>query len=424
MKDLFPWKFPLSEEEENALWENAIIIFDTSILLDFYRTSLSAAKEILEKLQIIQERFWIPNQVAKEFLDRYRGVVNTEKTTFKTALKNIDNWEKSQKGLGSLKNELGVGNRMISSELDKIFKSVQETDMTEILEAVEKIRKHVTKLQNLYVQSDFQEIEVMDLILKLFTDRIGSSYEKSELEKFYKEGEQRYKNKIPPGFKDVGKEGVKQFGDLIIWKEILKKAKKETKPVIFITSEKKEDWWELNENRQIKWPHESLRREFFEETDQVFYLYKFDNFLRIAMKRNLLSIGEESINEAESVSENFNANEETLPEGIYEYMIPGTIEFLKLRIKNNARHNFGRLSRFDPVFRQKYYQQLEDNQKERYETASKKILAHYESLKYIDEMNFSYSQLEIIHDAQEYCQTVIQEFGNFMQEKQILETSN
>jgi hypothetical protein len=140
--------------------------------------------------------------------------------------------------------------------------------------------------------------------------------------------------------------------------------------------------------------------------------------------RNLLSIGEESINEAESVSENFNANEETLPEGIYEYMIPGTIEFLKLRIKNNARHNFGRLSRFDPVFRQKYYQQLEDNQKERYETASKKILAHYESLKYIDEMNFSYSQLEIIHDAQEYCQTVIQEFGNFMQEKQILETSN
>ncbi len=80
----------------------------------------------------------------------------------------------------------------------------------------------------------------------------------------YADGKIRYENKIPPGFKDAEKaskgedsyyyfDGLRferQYGDLILWKQLLLKASDENVDnIIFITDDSKEDWWyKINSN--------------------------------------------------------------------------------------------------------------------------------------------------------------------------------
>ena len=53
------------------------------------------------------------------------------------------------------------------------------------------------------------------------------------------EGNDRYEKKIPPGYKDaIKKSGIldnNAYGDLIVWKEILRFSKKEKKNIIYVT---------------------------------------------------------------------------------------------------------------------------------------------------------------------------------------------
>ncbi len=74
------------------------------------------------------------------------------------------------------------------------------------------------------------------------------------LDKIYEEGAVRYVNEIPPGYKDGHKteeflnRGVlykSKFGDLILYKQILKfSLDTKIKNVIFISEDSKKDWKE------------------------------------------------------------------------------------------------------------------------------------------------------------------------------------
>jgi hypothetical protein len=59
LKDLFPWKYKPTKTELDALWKNAIFVFDSNFLLDFYRMGLPTAKEILKALELQNNRVWI-----------------------------------------------------------------------------------------------------------------------------------------------------------------------------------------------------------------------------------------------------------------------------------------------------------------------------------------------------------------------------
>jgi hypothetical protein len=52
----------------------------------------------------------------------------------------------------------------------------------------------------------------------------------------------RYPHKVPPGYKDAGKEDG-GIGDFLIWKSLLKLGEREKKNLVFITGEQKADWF-------------------------------------------------------------------------------------------------------------------------------------------------------------------------------------
>ena len=101
-----------------------------------------------------------------------------------------------------------------------------------------------------------------------------------------KEGDDRYSKKIPPGYKDAKKDSgdLDKFGDLIIWKEMMAKAKADKRPVIFISDDVKEDWWWIHKGRKLG-PRPELVEEFKNESGQGFHIYEFSQFLRFAAIR-------------------------------------------------------------------------------------------------------------------------------------------
>lgn len=93
----------------------------------------------------------------------------------------------------------------------------------------------------------------MELVRKIEKyDHVLPSPSQEEIFKWCEEGQNRYKKEIPPGFKDAkNKDGVRKYGDLIIWKELLKFACKQEQDVIFITDDVKADWWETQNNQRV-----------------------------------------------------------------------------------------------------------------------------------------------------------------------------
>src|SRR4029077_20250194 len=100
-----------------------------------------------------------------------------------------------------------------------------------------------------------------------------------------KEGEERYAKKIPPGFEDAkkGGEGGDKFGDLIIWKEMIEKAKAEVRPIIFVTDDGKSDWWHIHSGKKLG-PHPYLVEEFLNASGQQFHIYELPQFLRYSVE--------------------------------------------------------------------------------------------------------------------------------------------
>src|SRR5690606_38623793 len=102
-----------------------------------------------------------------------------------------------------------------------------------------------------------------------------------EISQIEQEGIARYSEEKPPGYCDWKKDR-NEFGDLIIWKELLKKSSNENKPILFITRDKKDDWFEI-ENDEVIGVREELVIESEENKAEVYLIY-FNDLVRMSLE--------------------------------------------------------------------------------------------------------------------------------------------
>ncbi len=105
----------------------------------------------------------------------------------------------------------------------------------------------------------------------------------------------------PPGFEDGNKKDEGKYGDFILWKQVLGFATTNPKPIIFVTGDKKSDWW-VKKNDKPDSPHPELRREFQEVVKQPFWMYSPECFLKLAKEKLLIEIDPRSIEEANTIA--------------------------------------------------------------------------------------------------------------------------
>lgn len=300
MKKIFREYYHYSEEEIQEMRKEWLFVLDTNILLNFYRYSQETKDMFIKVLNILKNRqqLWIPYQVGKEFHDNRIDIISTYEKSYSNIIKELDD------NFSSLEWTL-------MSKYPK-HPSIDIKDLLNPLkEAMEKLKKSILDKQKKH-PSLLKEDLILEDINNIFEECVWSLPSEEEIKKYKKEWEQRYKEGIPPWFADKGKAEEKRYGDLILWFQIIEKAKESQKNIIFVSDDVKKDWWIIKDGKKIM-PLPALKKEILTKAKVNFHIYTWDYFLEESSKYLLnegisLSISTEIINEAKEVRENNTSN--------------------------------------------------------------------------------------------------------------------
>ena len=67
MKGLFPQYDHSNNVDFSETWRSALFVFDTNVLLNLYRYQESTREELLNVIEKLSDRIWLPHHVALEF---------------------------------------------------------------------------------------------------------------------------------------------------------------------------------------------------------------------------------------------------------------------------------------------------------------------------------------------------------------------
>lgn len=286
MLDQFKGFIGYSDDEIQELWANAIFVVDTNVLLNFYKyTSKESTNSLMDILKHLKEldRLWIPHQVAVEYFFNYRNNMYKQQEGYNNLGKKLGELKKSaEKALRNVESE----HPYINTDKFKFF-----------IENMEQLNAELQEKMNIEIENLPDSKMIQKDLLMLLDGITGEPYEQNMIDEIEKEGQERYNHNIPPGFEDKdNKEKVyrsfgdiryqQKYGDLILWNQMIDKANNKDNPVsiIFITEEKKKDWWEIDNHNRIIRPHPQLIQEFFNKTNQNFYMYRTENFVKFVRK--------------------------------------------------------------------------------------------------------------------------------------------
>ena len=266
MKNKFYGYYELPKEVYDGLWENALVVLDANILLDFYRLSKSTCDDLFDVLKTLEDRIWIPYQAAHEY---HQNIVNVIKFQIKQndeALASLGNFKKyfeNKRNYPFLTESLNKKTTKLTDELEK-FLQEQKEDLLKII----------------------FERSVKDNICDFFDGKVGDRFPDEQLKSHYKEADERYKSNIPPGYKDSEKNSDNKYGDYIIWCEIISKSISDNRDILFITDDVKCDWF-IDINGKRIGPHPLLLNEFKKKTNHEICIYTLDKFLKYAKEKKI-----------------------------------------------------------------------------------------------------------------------------------------
>ena len=313
MKNIFKGYYKLSDQELMALWKNALFVFDTNILMDLYRYQSSAREDLFKVMEDLDNRVWVPYHVGLEFQRNRLSVIAEREKKFSEIKK-------------------AVQQSIVISEIKEIYEDLKNKKRRNInphidpdeligflksLEKVQKIQQDFLKKFNELEKKGISvnsEDKIRDRIDALFMEKIGNEpKDQKEIDEIFREGETRYKNEIPPGYEDSSKSDEftyagltykQQYGDLIIWKQIISYASENSvKNLVFVTNDQKVDWWWKEYGKKIGVRPELSDEIFREAGVEKFHIFNIESFLYYANKQPNVKVTEETIKEVREVSD-------------------------------------------------------------------------------------------------------------------------
>lgn len=236
---------------------NHLIVLDTNILLELYRQPANISIDVIDALKCIIHKLYVPRDVYDEYIRNYQKICGSEK-------------KKYQKVSGELTELVKMLKESISSKTNG-YRKHNYTDISKLQNDLNKKIDEVLQIIEIFEHDHKTEIDFNLEFLKKDSvkefvnlleaeNKIGNIVPFSEKISILQEGQVRFDNLIPPGYKDCGKKGIDKYGDLIIWKNIIKVAKEQSVNILFVCNDVKEDWWEKDGETPI-----DLRKELLME---------------------------------------------------------------------------------------------------------------------------------------------------------------
>ena len=336
MKHIFKGYYRFTEQEILEMWKNCLFVVDTNVLLNLYRYPKEAKEDLIRIFKAVSDRIWLPFQVALEFQNNRLSVIADQLKRFSEVKKIVSDL---QTPLITKLDQLQLKKRHSQINPDPFLHKLGlliENFLSE-LDELEKEQPDV-----------YDEDDVRQEIDSIFQGKVGSPpNSQKDLEEIYKEGKIRFENKVPPGYldeKDKTGEAYcfngliikRAFGDLLIWKEIIKKVEstKDIKSIIFLTDDEKDDWWwtEESKGRKIIGPRPELVQELCSQTHvSSFYMYSSLRFMEYAKEHLKVAVQDKSIEQVREVNSSINSKK-----ALHEVAVSAVKTWLKQQRGNHT----------------------------------------------------------------------------------------
>lgn len=265
----------MQERDISEFIDKIILIVDTNVLLYLYKCSFNTSQNLVQLMNKVKDKIIVPWQVYKE----YSSHKEAEQAKID---KKYDNFTRELKTLVSnlqakIEKSISQSRKYDFPNCDALENNIKNS----VKNISDAIQQYGDSLYSEKQNKSTQKTNVEQLVNYLCTNNnIMEETSISEILDIIREGEIRFKYKMPPGYMDEGdkdKEWQKnpnldnfygrsrKFGDLFVWKEIIKIGTENIdKKIIFITNDVKEDWWDNNSQGAAM--REELRKEFISIT--------------------------------------------------------------------------------------------------------------------------------------------------------------
>lgn len=291
MRSSFRGYYPPTQEELTDLWQQALVALDANALLNLYRYSRKTRSEFTDILRLISPRLWLPHQAALEYHHKRIDVIIEQHNVYSSLRDDI---QKSravlEQAIQPLSRHPVLSKSALLSKLNSLF-----TELATYIDQREATHPDLPKEH----APGFVDT-IRDTLAELFENRVGEPYTDERLSEIYEEGAERYKKSIPPGYMDASKGGTESFGDLIIWNQLIDKARKDHQSIIFVTDDRKEDWWLRVQGKTIG-PRPELINEMLQSAGVLFHMYRPEQFMAWSREFLKQEVSDEVIDEVRHV---------------------------------------------------------------------------------------------------------------------------
>ncbi len=285
MRDRFRHNHKLAAGEREKLWSTCVFVLDANALLNIYRYADSTRADFFRLLSGLSGRIWVPFQAACEFYDNRIAVIQEQLGKYAELERELD------KALSSL--QAGSFRKSAFLDLTKI-----EAVLTP---AIENAKALVSEQRKKHPDLLGEDDEYLEQLAGVIGEALGQEPTNAVLAERHSVAQTRIECKRPPGYEDAKKPIPDRYGDALIWFEILDLAAERKQPVVFVTDDDKEDWWQIVGGKKLG-PRPELRLEMNERADVVFSICKPAFFLEEAGRQLAEPVAKSSVDDAINVA--------------------------------------------------------------------------------------------------------------------------
>jgi len=230
MRETFMSWYPPTDQERRRAYQDGVVVLDTNVLLSLYRFTSDARTELLRLLKKVSERLWLPHQVGLEFHRNRLSVIHDaagEQERLRKELTDAQN--RLRNAFQTAEKRIGLKGAPLAEALTKAFNLLDQEIAA------------LTSRSDLTLSEAINNDPILDALTALYHHRVGKPYEPERYERECKVALQRIKDQIPPGYRDAKKDDP--TGEYLIWRQTLDQAAERKQGVLFVTQDRKPDWY-------------------------------------------------------------------------------------------------------------------------------------------------------------------------------------
>jgi len=292
--DFRGYRVPAEAELTEAL-RTATAVVDANLLLNLYRYNEATRDDLLDVLQRLGDRLWIPHQVLREFWRNRLSVLASRGAGSEQALAAL---VKQQRATTHAIHEWAKTTAVQMRERDSLIQRVDalHADLEEM------VRAHTPAA--VAVAGGAMDEPVLRALENLLEGRVGPAPDADEWASDVAEGKARVARREPPGFLDAEKsdsdlpEGP--AGDYLVWRQALGEVGRRGGDLLIVTGDEKEDWWWRHRSDFIG-PRQELVAELAAVCGAQLFMMRPTDLLRRAGVLDV-AVRTESVDDAERVS--------------------------------------------------------------------------------------------------------------------------